>query len=164
MLKRTTSTHVIKVYEKFIMDFPTPFSIINSDKKSVVKYLKTLGLQNQRYRQLFNICMVLEREYGGLVPEESEKLINIKGIGEYIANSVLCFGAGQRLPIIDSNVERVIGRVFGVSNKKDLKDKATHLLPHIHYKEYNYGLLDLGALVCRPQNPKCKECPINICD
>lgn len=96
------------------------------------------------------------------MPKSQERLMDIDGIVEYIANSTLCFGAGKKLPVVDSNVKRILGRVFSLDSEKKIKEKARSLLPEEGYVNYNYALLDFGALVCRSQNPKCKKCP--LCD
>ena len=97
--------------------------------------------------------------------------MKLPGVGEYISNAVLCFGFNKPVPIIDANVGRVIKRVYSFpvksapSRDKDLLIKMQEIIPDTRFKEFNLGILDLGALICVPRNPICAECPLTkICD
>ncbi|MFB6270676.1 MAG: A/G-specific adenine glycosylase, partial [Halobacterium sp.] len=97
MLQRTTTTHVTKIYEDFVAEFPTPEAVLAADRDELMAYLEPLGLQQQRYDALTSICRTLVDDYDGDVPRDPDELQSIDGIGEYIANATLCFGDGQRL-------------------------------------------------------------------
>ena len=158
-LQQTSSVHVEKIYSKFINDFSTCEDIISAEKKELMQYLSKLGLQNKRYKVLLNICNNKGACKEGFYTKNN--LEKIKGLGEYIINATLCFGEGERLIIYDTNTSRVAGRYFGISNKKDIKYKLGTLLPQKGYVNFNYALLDFGALLCKAQNPKCDKCPMN---
>jgi len=108
--------------------------------------------------------------YGGKIPIDLSKIASIPHVGLYISSATACFGFNQRVPILDVNISRIISRVFSINGKRDLRDnkalqaKAQELVPRQGFKEYNWGLLDLGALVCKPR-PLCKRCPLKSkCD
>jgi A/G-specific adenine glycosylase len=104
-------------------------------------------------------------KFDGNIPSDKEKLLKIKGVGEYIADSIRYQAFGIRTSIIDSNVVRIIGRLHGLKidpesrRDKKFRDIANELLPPIAFKKFNLALLDLGALVCT-RCPQCKICPL----
>lgn len=101
----------------------------------------------------------------GHVPDEMEELLELPGVGRYIASAVLCFGFGRDVPIVDVNVARVLGRVFGLKpkgrpqNDPNMLKLAGGLVPRGKGPEYNEALLDFAALVCGP-GPLCEGCPL----
>ena len=104
------------------------------------------------------------------MPYDLASLLEVPGVGDYSAAAILSFGHGTPIAILDVNVERIIMRVFGNSfpqrpSKTALNEVAQWLLPPDKHREYNYGLLDLGRLICRYADPKCDVCPLSsICD
>ena len=104
------------------------------------------------------------------MPSDLEGLLEVPGLGAYSAAAILSFGYNTPIAILDANVERILVRVFGNElpprpSKAVLNEVAQRLLPPDDHRDYNYGLLDLGRLVCRYANPKCDMCPLNtICD
>ena len=96
--------------------------------------------------------------------------MNVPGLGDYSATAILSFGHGVPAAVLDTNVERILLRVFGntLPHRPSLglmREVAERLLPKDRHRQYNYGLLDLGRLICRYSNPKCGECPLNsVCD
>jgi A/G-specific adenine glycosylase len=111
--------------------------------------------------------------FGSRIPDDISKLRQLqgKGFGEYMAHAILSFAYGQDVPIVDKNVERILTRVFSLKVRKDghrdptLWQFAARLVPTGQAKEYNWSLIDFGALVCTPKNPRCRTCPIlDICD
>lgn len=160
MLRRTTSTHVDNIFEDFIAKYSTPESILHADEGEILEYLEPLGLQHQRYRTLMNVCSALICEYNGSVPTDASELMNIDGIGEYTANATLSFSQGQRHKIVDSNVIRIFSRLYDIDDRFAIEQKVEDVLPEKDHVKFNMALLDLGALICLPQYPKCHECPI----
>ena len=102
------------------------------------------------------------------MPKEKDKLLTLRGVGDYIANAVLCFAFNKDVPIVDANVIRVIERFFSLKSKKvrPRTDKliwqfAEKLVPKGNAKEYNRAILDFAALVCSAKKPNCLNCPIS---
>jgi len=97
--------------------------------------------------------------------------LKLPGVGDYIANAVLCFAFNNKIAIIDANVGRIMKRIFSFpvknapSRDKKLAERMQFLMPDKHFKELNYAILDMAALICIPRSPKCEECPLTIiCD
>jgi A/G-specific adenine glycosylase len=115
---------------------------------------------------------MLNDRFQGEVPSDAEQLKGLTGVGNYIANAVLCFAYNRRAAVVDTNVIRVLARVFGLISKRsrprtdpELWRAAAALLPRQRVKDYNWALLDLGKKLCTPRNPKCSACPLApLCD
>lgn len=165
LLKRTTATAVLRVYEKFLCQYPTIEDLANAKIKNLEKILSTLGLQRQRSKLMLDMAKYLIQS-GSEIPADQENLLKIPHVGDYSAAAILSFGYGIPAAILDSNVERILRRLFAPCSQKDVSHKvltkiADVLLPLENHVCYNYGLLDLGAIVCRYKNPKCSQCPLN---
>lgn len=169
LLKRTTATAALRLYDVFLCTYPTIDDLANADRKKLEKTLSSLGLQRQRSRLMLEMARYLV-SCGCEVPSDRESLLKIPHVGEYTVAAVLSFGYGIPAALVDSNVERILRRVFASdipekSSQKIIRDIANSLLPVEEHVQYNYGLLDLGALVCRYVNPKCPICPLKeLCD
>jgi len=162
LLKRTTRQAVSREFPKFIKRFPDLQSIYNATFEEVKEAFKNLGLYEQRARQLKQLAKVLVEEYGGRIPDSWEELIKLPGIGVYLAGAILSFGFGKRAPVVDSNVMRLISRLTGLKSKrvKDYLDLLWKLVPEKDHDLFNYGLIDLGAVVCHYRRPRCEVCPL----
>ena len=165
LLQKTNSRTVGIVYESFIKKYPTPVHVAISSKGKVSKIVSTLGLY-YRAERIFEICRSLVEDHGGEIPNNLEELMALKGIGRYAASAVLCFGFDQKVAIIDQNVIRILLRVFKIissksrpHNDENLWQAALYLLPKKKFRDYNFALLDLSALVCKPK-PLCETCPL----
>ena len=150
--------------------FPRLQEIASAPEEELVQYLSGVGLQRQRARSLNRLATWLLTTRNGDVPYDLASLLEVPGVGDYSAAAILSFGHGTPIAILDVNVERIIMRVFGNSfpqrpSKTALNEVAQWLLPPDKHREYNYGLLDLGRLICRYADPKCDVCPLSsICD
>ena len=170
LLKRTTARAVSRIYETFLVRFPRLQEIEAVSEEELVEYLSGVGLQRQRARSFKRLATWLLATCGGDVPHDLKSLLEVPGLGDYSAAAILSFGYGIPIAVLDANVERVITRVFGNSlpprpSKAMLDEAAQRLLPSHNHREYNYGLLDLGRLVCRYADARCNVCPLNsICD
>jgi A/G-specific adenine glycosylase len=105
--------------------------------------------------------------YGGTLPSDEATLRSFKGIGAYTAGAVLSFAFGQRAAILDTNVARVLFRVFvgrgspkAHAMRRHLWEVSRTVLPHRHVFDFNQALMDLGATVCVARKPKCSTCPM----
>lgn len=164
MLQKTNATSVLKVYESFLKKFPNMKSIYETKQAVLEEELKDLGLYKRRARDLKKIAEILRESE--VIPQTKEDLFQLPGIGNYMANAILCFGFGKKIPIVDANVGRIISRFFNFevksapSRDKKLFSFLEELIPD-NAREFNYALLDFGALTCKAQKPKCEECPLN---
>jgi len=170
MLQQTTAKQVEAVYPFFIDKFPAPKSLAEAKLESVQQIVGELGLK-YRAERMKKTAEKIVAEHSGKVPKEKTDLLSFPGVGEYIANSTLCYAFGKDVPIIDTNAGRILKRVLDLQIEGRMRqctmlwDKAEKLLPKNQPIKYNYGLLDLGAFICKKQSPKCRECPVEgLCE
>jgi len=166
MLQQTQVDRVLPKYEEWLQKYPTLEALAAAQETDVSNTWRPLGY-NIRPRRLHAIARESMARYGGQLPSDEETLLSFKGIGEYTAGAVLSFAFGQRAAILDTNVARVLFRVF--IGRGDLKSHAMrrHLwavsravLPHRHVFDFNQALMDFGATLCTARAPKCLICPM----
>ncbi len=171
LLTRTKAPQVAPVYEKFIKTYPTLEKFLNMDLNIVETLIKSLGL-SFRSQNLKEISIKIKENHQNKIPSEFKELKELKGIGDYSANAILCFGFNEKRPLLDSNYIRIYKRVFNITSKtktaktdKFLWTFSEDLLPDKNYVDFNYAILDLGGNICTPKKTKCNNCPIkNICN
>lgn len=165
MLQQTRVTTVIPYYFRFIETLPDFAALANCPEDELHRLWEGLGYYSRVNRlQLF--ARKLLEEKGGVIPREPEELMKMPGIGSYTAGALLSFAYHVKVPAVDGNVRRVIARLTADEREigegkviKDFEQFVRELLPEEVY-EFNQGLIELGALVCTPKNPKCAECPL----
>lgn len=160
-LHRTRADQVKPVYESLLELAPTPRDMVTrSDEIRIV--LRSLGLR-WRVEKMLEVARVLVDQHDGRVPSTDAGLLSLPGVGDYVANAVLTFGFGRSAVLLDTNTERIVGRVRGRTKPRrwqlrlDLYQLAGR--PGAD-ADFNYALLDLGALVCRARTPLCDQCPV----
>ena len=166
MLQRTKAEQVIPVYLEFIQKYPTFNHLAKASRHEVESLFSRLGLR-WRAKQVTKLIRVLKRRYNGQVPQDPMQLRALPGVGDYVCKAVLCYAFGRREGPVDTNVVRVISRLFGKQIHADLARRnktivglTQSLVPEgRNARRFNLALLDLGAMICRP-NPRCDECPL----
>ena len=170
LLKRTTATAAAKIFDDFLARFPSFEEISLASEDEIIGTFSKIGLQRQRAKSLRRTANWIITKHYGAIPNSLEALLKTPGLGSYSAAAILSFGFGVSTAIVDTNVERILNRVFLDScpkrpTRNQFIQTAETLLPESDYREYNYGLLDLGRRVCRYTAPQCVQCPLNtICD
>lgn len=172
LLKRTNSRLVENNIEYFLSKYGSFEDIYDSPLEELILYLKPMGLYNQRAVSMKKLSINLIEEYKGEIPAQKEDLLKLPGVGGYTAGAVRVFGFGLKDSMVDSNVARLLSRVFNlVSGKKDPRrnkdiiETSKKVTPLENYKEFWWGVLDFGALVCKARNQKCLICPLqNMCN
>ena len=165
LLKQTHAGKVAKVWPSLIAQYRNAVEMAAADPDELFGYVSELGFGNQRTGALIALSSAI-RQTGEPIPADPKDLMNLPYVGVYTAHAVACFAYGQRFPIVDLSVVRVISRITGIQSPKDIRraagvwDIAWALLPRRRFKEHNYGLLDFAAAVCKPRSPDCNECPI----
>ncbi len=166
MLQQTQVDTVIPYYESFIHNFPDPVDLANADEDSVLKQWEGLGYYS-RARNLQQGVREVVEQYDGKVPENRREILSLKGVGPYTAGAILSIAFGQAEPAVDGNVMRVLSRVLLIEDdiakaktRKHFESILYQLIPEDAASAFNQGLMELGALICRPKRPKCKECPV----
>ncbi len=169
MLHRTNADQVKPVYEKFIEDFPDFSSIVRAGSENIRTEIQPLGLF-WRSDLLFRLAEEVEEKYNGTLPLEKKKLMELPGVGHYIASAILCFGYDRPEPLLDTNTVRVIGRIFGIKiTDSSRRSKKFHkIMQDIVLcekpKKLSLSMIDFAALVCTAKYPKHDLCSItNIC-
>lgn len=166
MLRRTQARQVVKIYNAFIEQYPNANALASAFPTDVASALFSLGLA-WRVPAFQQIARALVDRYNGGVPSSYEALTDLPGIGDYVASAVCCFAFGQATIIVDTNTVRVAGRLFGMPThaesrrRKPIRNILHLLMDHENPQSYNYAMLDLAALVCKPEKPDCAACPLS---
>ena len=166
MLQQTTVKTVIPYYQRFLDQLPDVKHLAQSDLQTVLKLWEGLGYY-ARARNLHKAAQIVCFDYAGRIPSEWKSFIGLPGVGDYIAAAVLSIAFRQPFAVVDGNVKRVLARLDLIaspvnrsSSYKIFKTMASDLLdPHLPGM-FNQALMELGALVCKPRQPKCDECPV----
>jgi A/G-specific adenine glycosylase len=166
MLQQTQVDRVLPKYLEWLHKYPTFDALAAAPLAEVTRTWYPLGY-NIRPRRLHAIAREAVERFGGELPADAETLRSFKGIGDYTVGAVLSFAFGQRAPILDTNVARVLFRVFvgrgepkSHAMKRRLWAISGAVLPIRHVFDFNQGLMDLGATVCVARRPKCLVCPL----
>ena len=166
MLQQTQVDRVLPKYAEWLQKYPTIEALAGAAEADVAATWRPLGY-NIRPKRLHAIARESMARYGGQLPSDEETLLSFKGIGEYTAGAVLSFAFGQRAAILDTNVARVLFRVFigrgdlkSHAMKRELWEVSRAVLPHRHVFDFNQALMDFGATLCTARNPKCLICPM----
>jgi A/G-specific adenine glycosylase len=166
MLQQTQVDRVIPKYHEWLDRYPTLDALAAAAPADVVRTWYPLGY-NIRPRRLHDIAREAVSTYGGQLPDDEETLRSFKGIGAYTAGAVMSFAFGKRAAILDTNVARVLFRVFVGRGEPDSHAMKRHLwnvsravLPQRHVFDFNQALMDLGATVCSARAPQCHACPM----
>jgi A/G-specific adenine glycosylase len=166
MLQQTQVDRVLPKYEEWLRKFPTFEALAGAAEAEVTETWRPLGY-NIRPRRLHAIARESVARYGGTLPADEDTLRSFKGIGAYTAGAVLSFAFGQRAAILDTNVARVLFRMFvGRGNTKShamrghLWAVSRSVLPTRQVFDFNQALMDFGATLCTARKPKCLICPM----
>ena len=144
-------------YKKFIKEFPTPESMARSSLKKVLELWSGLGYNN-RAKRLYESSKILSKSSFDSINPNFEIL---PGVGPYTKNAILSFAYGDSVLAIDTNLERIITRYFGVDDAKDyLKRYSQSLLKKVNSKDLNQAFMDFGSMVCTSLSPSCDKCPL----
>ena len=166
MLQQTQVDRVLPKYEEWLARFPSLTALAAADENDVTTTWRPLGY-NIRPRRLHAIARESVERYGGELPADEDTLLSFKGIGAYTAGAIRSFAFGERAAIVDTNVARVLFRVFigrgdvkSHAMRKHLWQVSEALVPRKHVFDFNQALMDFGATVCVARNPRCDGCPM----
>ena len=164
LLRKTTAKQVASIYHRFFERYPEVSSLARAHAKDVAKLTTALGIRS-RARQLVDIARAAAHRFDRRIPSSLETLMKFKGVGRYVASCVLTFGYGARLPMVDSNAERILSRVYWADSRQRFDPWRYYdsLAPRGDERRFHYALMDLAHYVCRPKNPMCFVCPISKC-
>ena len=159
MLQQTTVAAVIPRFERFVARWPTIETLAAASDEEILSEWAGLGYY-ARARNL--IACAREIAARGGFPGTEAELRNLPGIGDYTAAAIAAIAFGQRTAAVDTNVERVIARLFGLkaAPKADIRERAEALIPAGRSGDFTQAMMDLGATICRPRDPQCSRCPL----
>jgi A/G-specific adenine glycosylase len=167
MLQQTPVSRVLPVYSSWLERWPTPAALASEPSGEAIRAWGRLGYPRRALRLHACATAICER-YGGRVPSEVDILLGLPGIGAYTARAVAAFAYGQRVPVVDTNVRRVVARaVTGTaeagppSTTRDLATVEALLPPTpLVAARFSAALMELGALICTARTPRCPDCPL----
>jgi len=166
MLQQTQVATVVPYFERFVGAFPTLAALAAADEQHVLAHWQGLGYY-RRARHLHAAARLCVERFGGRVPATVEELLELPGVGRYAAGAIASIAYRVRAPILDGNVARVLARLFAIDEPVDttaarhrLWALAEALVPAKHPGDFNQALMELGATVCTPRDPKCMFCPV----
>lgn len=171
MLQQTQVDRVLPKYQQFLATFPTLFDLATASTADVISIWAPLGY-NMRAVRLQSIARQVIAEYEGRIPDTLEELLKLKGVGRYTAGAIACFAYMKQVATVDTNISRVLHRIFlGLEhpspklNKDQMLVLAEKVLPAGKAYDWNQSLMDLGATICTSNNPKCALCPLQeVCN
>ena len=166
MLQQTQVDRVLPKYREWLEKYPSLAALALADEGDVTQSWRPLGY-NIRPRRLHAIARESVARYNGELPSDEKTLRSFKGIGAYTAGAIRSFAFGQRAAILDTNVARVLYRVFigrgdikAHKMRKRLWGLSEALVPYKHVFDFNQALMDFGATICTARKPKCDACPM----
>jgi len=166
MLQQTRVDTVVGYYRRWMKTFPSWTALAAAPQSDVLKCWEGLGYYS-RARNLHTAARLITSEYGGKPPASAAELKKLPGIGPYTAAAIASLAFNEDAAVVDGNVIRVLSRLFSfggntkaAAGKKQMQAWADALLVKDRAGEFNEAMMELGALVCLPKNPKCPECPM----
>ena len=166
MLQQTQVTTVIPFFNRFIKNLPSINSLAKANEKKLIKLWQGLGYYS-RVRNLKKTAQAIIENFEGKLPNNLKDLLTLPGVGNYTANAILAIAFNKPYIPLDGNIERVLKRYLYLKKKKEIQ-KDNLLQKKIIFgtssrsSDYAQALMELGALICKPSNPRCDECPIKI--
>lgn len=167
MLQQTPVVRVIPKLEAWLERWPTPAELASSPASEAVRAWDRLGYP-RRALNLHACAVAITDQHGGEVPSDVDALLALPGIGDYTARAIATFAFGLRVPVVDTNVRRVLARAVE-GRAEPASPNAKHDLPLMESQlpddlalahDTNAGVMELGALVCVARNPRCDDCPL----
>ena len=166
MLQQTTTEAVIPYFNRFLTTFPTITDLATASLEDVYKLWEGLGYY-RRAKHIHETAKIIVHQYNGIFPNTHKEILALKGIGPYTAGAICSIAYHMPTPAIDGNVLRIISRQYLLKDniaetktQKHITSIVAELLVGYDASAFNQGLMDLGATICRPLNPKCDQCPI----
>ncbi len=165
MLQQTGVGRVLPAYASFLERFPTLDSLAAAPLSDVIRAWSGLGY-NRRAVNLQRAARAVVEEHGGVIPRDPHALEKLPGIGRYTAAAIACFAFHKPVPVMDTNIRRVLGRLLTGHNDVDAAAgwalaEAAAPRNGAQASAWHQALMDLGATVCTTRRPKCNECPVN---
>jgi A/G-specific adenine glycosylase len=167
MLQQTRVETVIRYYTAWMKRFPDLSALAEAEERDVLHAWEGLGYYS-RARNILRCARTLVQEHGGKLPQDVKTLMGLPGIGAYSAGAIASIAFNIKAAALDGNVKRVLARLFEIrlpvneeKNTPILRKKLMELIPEDQPGDFNQALMELGATLCLPRNPKCADCPLS---
>ena len=165
MLQQTQVATVIPYFNKFIKQIPNFHSLAKVENRKLLKLWEGLGYYS-RARNLKKTGKIVIKNFNGKLPDNFEELITLPGVGNYTASAILAIAFNKPYIPLDGNIERVLKRYLYLKKqseiqKENLIKKKDIFGKSLRSSDYAQALMELGALICKPNNPVCSQCPVN---
>lgn len=163
MLQQTRAATVVPYYRRFVERWPDVGSLASASSEDVLEAWAGLGYY-ARAKRLHECARIVVERHGGRFPEDLGELRGLPGIGEYTGAAIAAIAFGVPAAAVDGNVERVMARLHAVETplpaaRPQLRDRAREIVPAERAGDFAQAMMELGATVCLPRNPRCGECP-----
>ncbi|ASS77125.1 A/G-specific adenine glycosylase [Tumebacillus algifaecis] len=166
MLQQTRVETVIPYWNRFMELFPTIEALADAPEPDILKAWEGLGYYS-RVRNLQKGAQVVREKFAGRVPDTLDEISTLPGVGPYTAGAILSIAYDVDVPAVDGNVFRVLSRIFLIEEdimkpktRRTFEGLAEFLIPTGRAASFNQGLMELGATICIPKNPRCQSCPV----
>jgi len=165
MLQQTQVATVIPFFNRFIKNLPSLRELAKVDEKKLIKLWEGLGYYS-RARNLKKTAQIISKNFEGRIPDNIEDLLSLPGIGNYTSSAILAIAFNKPYIPLDGNIERVLKRYLYLKKqseivKENLQQKKKIFGNSSRSNDYAQALMELGALICKPINPTCSQCPIS---
>jgi A/G-specific adenine glycosylase len=166
ILQQTRVDQGTAYWHRFVERYPSVQDLAKAPEDEVLRLWQGLGYYS-RARNLRTAAQQIVEVHGGKFPADFGALRALKGVGDYTAAAIGSIAFGLVEPVVDGNVYRVLSRVFGIATpidstagRKEFRDLAARLIDKDHPGDHNQAVMELGAIVCTPKNPRCAACPV----
>ncbi len=165
MLQQTRVARVLVKYLEFLRKFPTFTKLAQARTSEVIRTWRGMGY-NSRALRVQALSRIIVSDFGGKLPHDVESLLQLPGIGRYTAHAIACFAFGKTVAVVDTNIVRVLGRLYPVRKEMSPPQQAEvwtlaeQHLPRTSAHNWNQALMDLGATICTAARPQCEICPL----
>jgi A/G-specific adenine glycosylase len=167
LLQQTNVRKVVPVYKRIISNYSTPQELSRADIEELKEIISPLGLL-YRAERLINSSKIIVDNFSGQMPSTKKELKSLTGVGDYIADAVLCYGFNKDTVPIDTNIIRLFSRFYNLKSEnkrkrtdKKLMEKIENKYDISNYREANFAALDFSSDICTARNPQCRNCCLN---
>lgn len=166
VFQQTRIEQGLEHYKRFMERFPDVHALASAAQDEVLKYWEGLGYYS-RARNLHKAAKQLVEEFKGDFPQTHQELIKLKGVGDYTSRAISSFAFGEKVGVLDGNVQRVLARYWAIDApvnttpvRRDMQDRLDDWAASCDSRALNHALMDLGSMICTPKKPGCLLCPL----
>lgn len=165
LLKRTTAKAASTLYNTIIQEYSTVEKLASAKERDLARLVKPIGYP-QRAGEMIEASKTVKQQFNGRFPTEKGQLMSIPFIGDYTSSAILSLAYGIPSPMVDSNVNRIVCRLFLGKDPPNhvtsyVREHISKILPKVRHREFNLAMIDIGGTICIPKNPKCGICPLS---